>query len=125
MYALGCDPYLYGIDNQPASAPSVSRCSKLRVQRLGLLDQLVGAREQRRRDRQPERLGDLDVNDQLELSRLLDGEVGGLGTLEDLVHDGGSPPEEEGGVRPVRHQAPRIWELTQGVHGRQAAASSQ
>jgi hypothetical protein len=50
----------------------------LGVQRLGLLDQLVCAREQRRRDRQPEGLGDLDVDDQLERSRLLDGEVGGL-----------------------------------------------
>jgi len=102
MYALGCDPYLYGIDNQPASAPSVSRCSRLRVQRLGLLDQLVCAREQRRRDRQPERLGDLDVYDQLELSRLLDGEVGGLCPLQDLVHEGGIPPVEEGEARPVR-----------------------
>jgi hypothetical protein len=29
-----------------ATTADVSRCSKLRVQRLGLLDQLVGAREQ-------------------------------------------------------------------------------
>ena len=81
----------------------VSGCSKLRVQRLGLVGQLVRAREQRRRDRQPERLGDPDVNDQLELSRLLDGEVGGLCPLQDLVHEGGSPPEEEDAARPVGH----------------------
>src|SRR5262245_19719656 len=39
----------------------------------------------------------------LELRRLLHGEVGGLGPLQDLVHQGGSPPVEEDGARPVRH----------------------
>src|SRR5262249_39220152 len=48
---------------------AVSVCSNVRVRKLDLVDQLVGAREQRRRDCQPERLGDLDVNDQLEISR--------------------------------------------------------
>src|SRR5215475_2618114 len=46
---------------------AVSRCSKLRVQRLSLLDQLVRPREQRRRDRQPKCLGGLDVDDGLDL----------------------------------------------------------
>src|SRR5262249_4597741 len=70
-------------------------------------------------------LGDLNVDDQLELSRLLDGEVGGLCPLQDLVHEGGSAPDEEDDARPVRHQAPFIRELTKAVHGRQAAAGSQ
>src|SRR5262249_47201171 len=95
------------------------------IRPIKLFDQFVCAREQRRRDRQPERLSDLDVNDQLELSRLLDGEVAGLSTLQDLVHEGGSPPEEVDDARPVRHQAPRIRVLTNGVYGRKAAASSQ
>ena len=60
-------------------------CSKLRVERLGLLDQLVYAREQRRRDCQPKGLGDLDVDDQLERSRLLNGEVGGLCPLQEVA----------------------------------------
>src|SRR6266699_588690 len=38
----------------------------------------------------PERLGGLEVDEQLELRRLLDGEIGGLGALEDLVHVGRS-----------------------------------
>ena len=58
---------------------------------LGLLDQLVCAYEQRGRHSETERLGNLDINDQLELSRLLDGEVGGLSSLQDLVHEGGKP----------------------------------
>src|SRR5215475_12198509 len=93
---------------------------------LVLFDQLVCAYEQRGRHSETERLGNLDINDQLELSRLLDGEVGRLSTLQDLVHEGGKPPEEIDDARPVRHQAPRIRVLTKGVHGRrQVAASSQ
>src|SRR5262245_7741902 len=80
--------------------PAVSTCSNVRVRKLGLLDQLVRKREQRGRHGETERLGDPDVNDQLELSRLLDGEVGGLCPLQDLVHEGGSPPEEMDDARP-------------------------
>jgi hypothetical protein len=50
-----------------------------------LLDHLVGSHQNRVRDRQPERLGCPEVDDQLELRGLLDREVGGLGALEDLV----------------------------------------
>jgi len=71
-------------------------CSKVRERKLGLFDQLVRKCEQRGRHGDAERLGDLNVDDQLELSRLLDGEVGGLGPLQDLVHEGGSPPDVEG-----------------------------
>ena len=42
------------------------------------LDHLVRPQQQRRRDRQAERLGGLEVDDQLELGGLLDGEVGGF-----------------------------------------------
>ena len=55
------------------------------------LDDLVRSHENRLRDREAERLGDLEVDDQLELSRLLDGEISRLGTLEDLVDVGGGP----------------------------------
>ena len=43
---------------------------------------VVRSQEQRRRDREAERLGGLEVDDQLELGGLLDGQVGGLGALE-------------------------------------------
>ena len=56
------------------------------------LDHLIRPQQQRRRDRQAERLGGLEVDDQLELGRLLDGEVGGLRALEDLVHEVGGAP---------------------------------
>jgi hypothetical protein len=41
-----------------------------------LLDHLIRAPQERRRDRQAERLGRLEVDHQLELRRLLDGQIG-------------------------------------------------
>jgi len=61
------------------------------VGRARRLDDLVRSHENRLRDREAERLGGLEVDDQLELSRLLDGEISRLGTLEDLVDVGGGP----------------------------------
>jgi hypothetical protein len=43
--------------------------------------------QRRRRDGEAERLGGLEVDDELELGRLLDGEIGGLCALEDLVDE--------------------------------------
>jgi hypothetical protein len=53
------------------------------------LDQLVRPLEQRRRDREPERIRGLEVDHQLELRGLLDGEVGRLGAFDLWVM---SPP---------------------------------
>jgi hypothetical protein len=55
----------------------------------GLLDHLVRPEQQRLRNREAERLRGLEIDHQLELRRLLDGEIGGLGALKDLVHVGG------------------------------------
>src|SRR5262247_4798490 len=49
-----------------------------------LLYHLICLEEHRLRDRQPERSRGLEVDHQLELGRLLDREVAGLGALEDL-----------------------------------------
>ena len=46
-----------------------------------LLDDLVRPQQQRLRDRAPERLGGLEIDDQLELRGLLDWQVRRLGTL--------------------------------------------
>jgi hypothetical protein len=49
-----------------------------------LLDNLFGAHQHRLRHSEAERLGSLEVDDQLEFGRLLDRQIGRLGTLEDL-----------------------------------------
>src|SRR5262249_22351287 len=47
-----------------------------------LLDHLVGAAKQRKRDRQAERPSGFEVNDQLDFSRLVNRQVSRLGTFE-------------------------------------------
>src|SRR2546422_952071 len=70
---------------------------------VSLLDDLVRPLEQRLRDRQAECFGGLEVDDQLELRGLLDREVGGFGTPEDLVHIDGAAPDELAVIRAVAH----------------------
>src|SRR5262245_7104144 len=53
---------------------------------VGLPDDLVGAREQRRRNREAERAGRLHVHHEVEPCGLLDGQLSRLRPLEDLVH---------------------------------------
>src|SRR5713101_2973582 len=60
---------------------------------IALLDDLIRPPQQRRRDREAEGLGGLEVDHQLELRGLLYGEIGRLRALEDLVHvSGGATP---------------------------------
>src|SRR5262245_7068471 len=84
---------------------------------IALLKDLIRPRQQRRWDRQAERLGGLEVDDQLELRGLLDGEVAGLRTLEDAVDVGGRAAELVGKVRAIRHQAAGHRVLAEHVHG--------
>jgi hypothetical protein len=51
-----------------------------------LFDHLVGAGEQRRRHFEAERLRRFQIDDQLELRGLLDGQIARLCPFEDLVH---------------------------------------
>ena len=52
-----------------------------------LLDHLVRPPQQGVRDRQPARLGSLEVDNEIELRRLLNGEVARFGALQDLIHE--------------------------------------
>jgi hypothetical protein len=48
--------------------------------------------QERRRDREPEGLGGLEVDEQFELRCLLDRDIGGLGALEQFVDEDGCAP---------------------------------
>src|SRR5262245_5028849 len=104
----------------------VSMRSKLRGQKAwNSLDQLISLCDELRRHFEPERLGGLEVDHQLELRGLLDGQVGGLGALQDLVHIGGSAPKHISKVRSIGHKAPGIDKLPPKVHGRQPVLCRQ
>jgi hypothetical protein len=60
--------------------------------------------QQWQRDSQAERLGGLEVDDELEFGRVLDGQLGRLGAFQDLVDVGGGSPELLQHIRRVGHE---------------------
>src|SRR5262249_42373535 len=74
------------------------------------LDHLVGAGEQRRRDRKPKRLCSVKVDNQIELGRLYNRQVCRLGTLEN-----------SSGI--VAREPPRVWDA--GTIADQSTGSGQ
>src|SRR6266566_4052168 len=75
--------------------PAVSRCS------IESLDHLVGAQQERFRQLEAECLGDSEIDDQLELRRLLDRKLACLRAAQNLVHILARTPEQVRDVRPV------------------------
>src|SRR5437667_8713987 len=57
-------------------------------------DDLIRPQQQRARDGHAERLRGLEIEDQLELGGLLDGQIGRPGALENFVHVDGGAPEQ-------------------------------
>jgi len=49
------------------------------------LDDLVGTKKERLRDRQADRLGSLEIDHQRDFGRLLDGKIGRPGTVQYLI----------------------------------------
>jgi hypothetical protein len=87
-----------------------------------LLDHLVGAGEQRRRHREAERAGRLEIDHELELGRLMHRKACRLLALEDAVDVAGSAPVEISRVGPVGDQAAICDGDALGVHGGQPMA---
>src|SRR5262245_15506092 len=64
------------------------------------LDDLICPQQERLGDAETERSSRLQLDEQLELGRLLEGKICGLGALQDSVHKGRNPP------KPVRELGP-------------------
>src|SRR5215471_11738789 len=68
-----------------------------------LLDQLVGSDQDRLRDRQAQRLGGLEIDDQLENAWLFDRKFGCLRSPEDSIHVVGGSMVLSGKARSAAH----------------------
>src|SRR5262249_34662907 len=95
-----------------------------------LLDHLVRLEQERRGEGEAERLGRLEVDDQVEFQGLLHGQVPRLGAVQNLVHIGGRaavqvPQAWPIGQEPTRfHKLPpegRRWPLVRGGELQDAA----
>jgi hypothetical protein len=71
------------------------------------------------RDRQAERLGGLEVDHEIELGRLLDGEICRVGPLQNLRDEARRAPLHLGEIRTVGHEPSRFRDLPQREHPRQ------
>src|SRR5262249_57198907 len=94
---------------------ATSGCEQLQ-QGSPLFDQLVGAGEEQRRQLEAERPRGLQVDHQVDFSRLLDGKIAGPCALEDLVDQAGGTAvqvgvADEGGRQPpgVDEPAARMY----------------
>ena len=76
-------------------------------------------------DGEAERLRRLEVDDEIEPRRLLDRQVGWLGSLEDSVHVGRAAMEALGDARRVRHEAASLRELPGSETSRSTSFTSE
>src|SRR5262245_12789526 len=81
----------------------------------GLLHHFLRLEEQHRGHREAKRLCGLEVDDEIEFYGLLHGEVGRLGTFQDLVHISGDAPVHVGLAWPIGHQATSRHEIAEWV----------
>src|SRR6266404_3739332 len=88
-------------------------------------DYLVGAREQHRRHIESQRLGRLQVDDQFELGRRLNGEIAGIGALQDSVDVGCGSAKDIDGIAAVGNQSTARSKYAQWIDCGQAVASRQ
>src|SRR5262249_56980013 len=88
-------------------------------------EQLGGAGAKRRLYVEAERLRGGQVDDQIELGRLLDWDVGGLGPAQNLIDIVASAPEEVCEVGSIGHQTSRFDELPLIIGRRQSRAERQ
>ena len=72
------------------------------------LDHLIRPAQQRVRDPQAEGLHRLEIDHQVELRGLLDGEIARLGALENLAHIGARPSGQLGQASGLGHEATRL-----------------
>ena len=74
---------------------------------------------------EPERVGGLEVDHQIELGRLFDRQCAGFGAVKNSIHIRRGSPIEIGVARTITHEASRFRELLEEIHRRQPAAGGK
>src|SRR5262249_11449279 len=85
-------------------------------------DHLVGAQQERFRDRQTKRLGGGQVDDEIELGGLLDRDITRLRPAQNLVNIISGAPELLRKAWPIGHETSPFNVFTSAVHRRQSSA---
>src|SRR5262249_18785586 len=83
-------------------------------------DHLGSAEQKRFRDGEAERLGGVQIDDEVELSRLLDRKISRLRSAQNLIDVVGSEPEKVRDVWSIGYQTARFDGFPNGMHGRQS-----
>src|ERR1700683_241282 len=85
--------------------------------RWSSFDQLIGTSLKHRRNREVEGFGGFQINPQLEPGRLIDRDIAGGGTVEDLVNCGGEVDEKIARGRGIGHQPAHLGIIKGRTHG--------
>ena len=87
-----------------------------------LFDHFVGASEQRRRDGKAEYLGGGEVDNEIELGRLLDRQIAGFGPTQNLIDIVGGAAKKAWEIWSIGHQPARHYVFGKAMHGGHAHA---
>src|SRR5262249_56735027 len=89
------------------------------------LDHLIGAQQERLWDSEPQHLGCGQVDDEIELGRLLDRKVARFRTAKNLVDIIAGAPEQVRVVCPIGHQTSCFHKLSPTAYRRESRAEDQ